>query len=97
MAFEQSARFENTHPYGEPNLGSRGLYPTLSFFSEERTRQLDELNHIKMLLCYSDGQHDTIDIAGKYNQSVTEFAGAISKLEAHGLLKMLPPQSQLEA
>ncbi|TMN41950.1 DUF4910 domain-containing protein [Pseudoalteromonas sp. S2755] len=97
LAFEQSARFENTHPYGEPNLGNRGLYPTLSFFSEERTRQLDELNHIKMLLCYSDGEHDTIDIAEKYSQSVTEFAGAINKLEAHALLKMLPLKSQLEA
>lgn len=94
LAFEQSARFENTHPYGEPNLGSRDLYPTLSFFSEERTRQLDELNHIKMLLCYSDGEHDTIDIARKYNQPVTEFANAISKLEGHALLKMLSPNRE---
>ncbi|WP_462150933.1 DUF4910 domain-containing protein [Pseudoalteromonas xiamenensis] len=89
LAFEQVATFENTLPFGEPNLGSRGLYPTLSFFSAERTKQLDELNHIKMLLNYSDGEHDTINVAERYGCCVTDLASAIEKLEAHSLLKMV--------
>ena len=88
LAFEQAATFENTLPFGEPNLGSKGLYPTLSFFSKERVSQLDELNHIKMLLNYSDGEHDSIDIADKYGCSVLDMASAIDKLEQQTLLVM---------
>jgi aminopeptidase-like protein len=89
LAFEQVATFENKFPYGEPNLGKRGLYPTLSFFSKERTSQLDELNHIKMLLNYSDTKHDTIDIANLQGKCVTDMQSAISKLEEQKLLEML--------
>ncbi|MCF2909707.1 DUF4910 domain-containing protein [Pseudoalteromonas sp. DL2-H2.2] len=89
LAFEQVAKFENKFPFGEPNLGKRGLYPTLSFFSKERTSQLDELNHIKMLLNYSDTKHDTIDIANLQGKCVTDMQSAISKLEEQKLLEMI--------
>ncbi|WP_247671116.1 DUF4910 domain-containing protein [Pseudoalteromonas sp. MMG005] len=89
LAFEQSATFNNLKPFGEPNLGSRGLYPTLSFFSEERASQADELDRIKMLLCYSDGENNTIDIANKHGQCVSEYASAITKLENNELLGMV--------
>ncbi|AOT07450.1 DUF4910 domain-containing protein [Pseudoalteromonas luteoviolacea] len=88
LAHEQVATFENKYPFGEPNLGKRGLYPTLSFFSKERTSQLDELNDIKMLLNYSDGEHDTIDIADKQNKCVSDMYSAINKLEEQALLEM---------
>ncbi|KZN70578.1 DUF4910 domain-containing protein [Pseudoalteromonas luteoviolacea] len=88
LAFEQTASFENQFPYGEPQLGSRGLYPTLSFFSAERQKQVDELNQIKMLLNYSDGKYDTIDIANKMGIPVSEFKAALEKLEAQALLTM---------
>lgn len=88
LAFDQSATFQNTHPFGEPNLGSRGLYPTLSFYRAERSRQVEELNHIKMLLNYSDGKTNTIEVAEKYGCCVADMASAIEKLEQHELLKM---------
>jgi aminopeptidase-like protein len=89
LAFEQVAVFKNTSPFGEPNLGSRGLYPTLSFFSAEREQQINELNHIKMLLNYSDTKHDTIDIANLQGKCVTDMQSAISKLEEQKLLEMI--------
>ncbi|MCF6440338.1 DUF4910 domain-containing protein [Pseudoalteromonas luteoviolacea] len=89
LEMEQTAVFENQYPYGEPQLGDRGLYPTLSFFSEERKKQVDELNQIKMLLSYGDGEHDTIDIAKKLGVSVGDMATAIHKLEEQALLKMV--------
>jgi aminopeptidase-like protein len=88
LALENVATFKNLAPFGEPNLGNRGLYPTLSFFNEDRAKQLDELNHIKMLLNYSDGFYDTIDIAEKRGCCVTEMGRAISKLEEQQLLEM---------
>lgn len=89
LALDQSAKFENLQPFGEPNLGSRNLYPTLSFFSQERAKGIEELNQIKMLLAYSDGEHDTIDIADKLGCSVSSFTEAIKKLENQALLKII--------
>ncbi|MBJ58098.1 hypothetical protein CMN24_00040 [Candidatus Saccharibacteria bacterium] len=89
IALEQTATFENKFPYGEPNLGKRGLYPTLSFYSKERVNQLEELNHIKMLLNYSDGKCDTVDIANLLKCSVVDMETAIHKLENQSLIKML--------
>ncbi|RXE88657.1 MULTISPECIES: DUF4910 domain-containing protein [Pseudoalteromonas] len=89
IALEQTATFENKFPYGEPNLGKRGLYPTLSFFSKERVGQIEELNHIRMLLNYSDGKHDTIDIANLSGCSVVDMESALSKLEQQSVLEML--------
>ncbi|MFC3031836.1 DUF4910 domain-containing protein [Pseudoalteromonas fenneropenaei] len=88
LALEQSATFVNTHPYGEPNLGNRGLYPTLSFYREEQTKQLEQLNHIMMLLNYSDGSKDTVEIADLYGCSVVDMQWAIEALESHQLLVM---------
>ncbi|MBQ4810479.1 DUF4910 domain-containing protein [Pseudoalteromonas luteoviolacea] len=88
LEMEQTTVFENQYPYGEPQLSDRGLYPTLSFFSEERKKQVDELNQIKMLLHYSDGEYDTIDIANKMGIPVSDFKVALEKLEAQKLLIM---------
>lgn len=87
-ALDNVATFKNSAPFGEPNLGNRGLYPTLSFVQEESLKQLEELNQIKMLLNYSDGEFDTIDIAEKYNCNVEKMSSAITKLEDHELLVM---------
>ncbi|MDK1285600.1 DUF4910 domain-containing protein [Pseudoalteromonas umbrosa] len=89
LAHEQCATLENTSPYGEPNLGSRGLYPTISMVSKERERQATELNDMRMLLNYGDKMHDTIDIANLQNKCVTEMSSAIDKLEQNALLEML--------
>jgi aminopeptidase-like protein len=89
LAYEQVAKFENKSSHGEPNLGKRGLYPTLSFFNKERVSQVAELDRIKMLLCYSDGAMNTIDIANKHGQCISDFAHAIDKLEKNKLLDMV--------
>ncbi|ESP90400.1 MULTISPECIES: DUF4910 domain-containing protein [Pseudoalteromonas] len=89
LAHEQCATFENTCPYGEPNLGSRGLYPTVSMVTKERERQASELNDMRMLLNYGDCEHDTIDIANLQNKCVTDMQSAIGKLEQQSLLEMV--------
>lgn len=60
----------------EPNLGSRGLYPTLG----DRTHLDADVNEIVALLAYADGVHDIIDIADKHGNSATLYGPALKKL-----------------
>src|SRR5487761_1382003 len=58
--------YRRTMPYGEPQLGRRGLYPTLG-----GPRQQDErLAALRWLLNLADGRHDLLAIA---EQSGTDF------------------------
>jgi len=55
---EVNCRYRNLMPFGEPQLGKRGLYPTLS------TGQTNEwISAISWFLNMSDGEHDLLDIA----------------------------------
>jgi len=75
--------YENQSPYGEPQLGKRGLYPTLMKI-EDRGESLKRLLY---LLNYSDGKHSVLDIANKMNATVTSFRDEIQSLIAKDLLK----------
>lgn len=88
-------RYENLSPYGEPQLGRRGLYPNIN---SENTRNASSdtvndgkilLNCILYLLNYSDKKHDVLDIAGLSGYSVAQLDAAARKLEAAGLLRFL--------
>ena len=60
---------QNRHPYGEPQLGKRGLYPTINSpmnrgnSNDESMDQRQTLNRLLMLLSLADGQHDLNEIA----------------------------------
>lgn len=67
---------------GEPQLGSRGLYPTMSkkgSYSEVETR--------KNILAYSDGNHSLFDLAKKLDVPLTEILRETSLLLSTDLLE----------
>jgi aminopeptidase-like protein len=78
---EHDERYDNLSPFGEPQLGKRGLYPTTG--GKQAT---DAVMAMLWVLAYSDGSASLLDIA---SVSGTDFAGlrsAAADLEAAGLL-----------
>lgn len=58
---EGNDSYINNYPYGEPQLGKRGLYPTLG--SQKNKEEL--IDAMLWVLNFSDGKHDIIEIAKK--------------------------------
>lgn len=91
---EIAGYFHNLSPYGEPQLGKRGLYPNVngaSTWNDSSDCKMDGrtfLNRLLTVLNYSDGQHAMIDIAAKSGCPVEEYRPVIEKLEAAGLLAL---------
>jgi aminopeptidase-like protein len=81
LSIELNSYYINNMPYCEPNLGSRGLYPTIG---GEKASQ--EIKIIKYILGYSDGNYDLIDIANLMNQNVLEFKDIIEKMIKSGIV-----------
>lgn len=66
----------------EPQLGKRGLYPTVS--------QKGSYNAVKSMvdfIAYADGKRDLIDISNTIHVPVSELSGVIDKLLAADLLE----------
>jgi aminopeptidase-like protein len=71
----------NLEPYGEPQLGRRGLYRAVGGSS------LPDLQMAMLwVLNLADGRHDLLDIASRAQLSFTAVAAAAELLEDHGLL-----------
>ena len=66
---------------GEPQLGKRGLYPTIS-----QKGSYDEVLPMKNLIAYSDGNNDLIDISNLIDVPVDRLIPIIDKLKANKLL-----------
>jgi aminopeptidase-like protein len=84
--------WQNLQPHGEPQLGRRGLYPSLNSASTWKSSS-DEvfdgrvvLDRILNVLSYSDGRHDLIAIANKCGCSVDDLLPVVGRLEGAGLL-----------
>ena len=75
--------YTNQNPNCEPQLGKRGLYPSLG--SQKDTE--DSLIRLMYLLAYSDGKTDLIEIADKLGIIVKDFKPELEKLIKAGLLK----------
>ena len=65
----------------EPQLGKRGLYPTLS-----KKNSGDQTRLIMNLLSYCDGEHSLIDIAEKINLPAWDLYESIKMLISHDLI-----------
>lgn len=93
---EIAGHFRNLQPYGEPQLGRRGLYPTVNAASTWRHSSDDLvdartlLNNMLILLNYADGEHAMLDIAAKIGASIEGLCPAIERLEGADLLKFQP-------
>jgi aminopeptidase-like protein len=65
----------------EPQLGKRGLYPTIS-----RKGVYDSVRVMQHFTAYADGRNDLIDISNILNTPVDELIPLKDKLMEHHLL-----------
>jgi aminopeptidase-like protein len=69
----------------EPQLGKRGLYPTLG--GGKVSTSVEVLLNV---LEYCDGSEDLLAVAARCNLSIMQAAQAANVLESHGLLREIP-------
>jgi aminopeptidase-like protein len=80
---ERDGRYRNLSPYGEPQLGRRGLYGSLGGRSDTEQAQLAML----WVLNQSDGEHSLLDVAERSGLPFATVAEAAAALEGAGLLE----------
>lgn len=79
-ALDGNARFLNLSPFGEPQLGKRGLYDG----SQE------EIMSLLWVLNFSDGSFSLLDIAERAKSPFAQIKRAADRLLAAGLLQPMP-------
>jgi len=79
---ENNFYYKNTIPYCEPQLGKRGLYPTLG--SQKDT--IATVNAMMWILNLADGTNDVIDIIEKSNINYKDILFSINELQKKGIL-----------
>ncbi|MEU7888153.1 DUF4910 domain-containing protein [Microbispora bryophytorum] len=82
---ENDRHYLNLSPYGEPQLGRRGLYGSLGGRSDTKRDQMAML----WVLNLSDGDHSLLDVAERSGLTFGEVTWAARALEEAGLLKGL--------
>jgi aminopeptidase-like protein len=80
---DRNRAYVNLSPYGEPQLGKRGLYSSLGGRSDAKDAQLAML----WVLNLSDGTTDLLAIADRARLPFSAVAAAADALHAAGLLK----------
>jgi aminopeptidase-like protein len=80
---EHDARYVNTNPKCEPQLGRRGLYRSLGGALDAASRELAML----WVLNLSDGESALLDIAERSGLRFEAIRAAAEALASHGLLK----------
>lgn len=92
QSMELGSRYLNLKPFGEPQLGPRGLYPNMNN-PTTRTKSTDVmidarqfLNRLLTVLNYSDGDHDMMEIASRCGCKLSGLSEVVEKLENAGLL-----------
>jgi aminopeptidase-like protein len=80
---EGNRRFQNLSPYGEPQLGRRGLYGSLGGRSDTKQAQMAML----WVLNLSDGTHSLLQIAERSSLPFEALAEAAHVLQSAGLVK----------
>ena len=80
-ALEANETFVAAQPC-EPQLGPRGLYPTISTRDSGRS-----VRSMMNLLAYADGDHDLIAIAERIGEDVADCAAMARRLVDAGVLK----------
>ena len=67
--------------FGEPQLGKRGLYPTLGVKNQNQN-----VSFMMDVISFCDGEHSVIDIASLLSKKFDDVIEATKKLENHGIL-----------
>jgi aminopeptidase-like protein len=86
QVLERDRRLTNLSPYGEPQLGRRGLYGSLGGRSDTKQAQMAML----WVLNLSDGAHSLLDIAERSGLPFDAVVDAAAALQTAGLVKELP-------
>ena len=86
QVLEHDQSYRNLSPYGEPQLGKRGLYPTIGGQAAS-----DAVMAMLWTLGYSDGQHTLLDIADVADLPFAAVGEAAGKLAAAQLLQTVTP------
>ncbi|MFJ8811701.1 DUF4910 domain-containing protein [Amycolatopsis thermoflava] len=79
---DRNRRYTNLSPYGEPQLGKRGLYDSLGGRSDAKQAQMAML----WVLNLSDGDHDLLDITRRSGLEFDAVAAAADALRDAGLV-----------
>jgi aminopeptidase-like protein len=77
----ENNKFYKTNCIGEPQLGKRGLYSSIS--TKDNYRQIEDMMN---LLAYADGKHDLIDISNTIKVPIWKLYPIIEKLITADLL-----------
>ncbi|WP_267716104.1 MULTISPECIES: DUF4910 domain-containing protein [Streptomyces] len=80
---DRNRRYVNLSPYGEPQLGRRGLYGSLGGRSDAKEAQMAML----WVLSLSDGTHALLDVAERSGLPFDTVAAAADALHGAGLIK----------
>jgi aminopeptidase-like protein len=89
---DQVGNWMNLVPYGEPQLGRRGLYPNLNSantWGSSSDIEFDGrvvLERVLNVLSYSDGQSDLIDISRRCGCTVRDLLPVANRLQIEGIL-----------
>lgn len=78
---ERNEKYINTMPYGEPQLGKRGLYPTFT-----QTGNNNYVRTMMWILNLADGEYDLIAISERSKFPVKDMFPIIDKLVENGIL-----------
>lgn len=81
---EGDGRYRNLKPHGEPQLGKRGIYPTMGGKSASNA-----VMAMLWTLAYSDGSASLLDIAATADMDFADIRVAASTLSSEGLLSPL--------
>ncbi|WP_425508509.1 DUF4910 domain-containing protein [Streptomyces roseirectus] len=80
---DRNRRYVNLSPYGEPQLGRRGLYDALGGRSDAKQAQMAML----WVLSLADGEHGLLDVAERSGLAFDTVAAAADALCGAGLIK----------
>jgi aminopeptidase-like protein len=83
---EGNETYVNLEPFGEPQLGSRGLYRALG-----GTHIADLQLALLWVLNLSDGSHPLLEIAERASMPFATIRKAADMLHSHGLLERATP------
>lgn len=87
---DQNLTFRSLCPYGEPQLGRRGLYPTLG--------TVDQRRHVEALmwvLNLADGSNDLLSVSERSGMPIEQLWQAARLAEEKGLLQRHPNSGRL--
>jgi len=90
MCLEANVVYQTT-VLGEPQLGKRGLYPTIS-----QRGSADHAANMMHVLAYADGEHDLLSIADIIDAPMWDLLDIVSVLQSNKLLEIVPVRNVLQ-